>query len=53
MAVSGEAPVEVVSITNRVTTGVVQSNFGKDFNVVELVTDSDEESVAEVGGHGL
>ena len=44
---------EVVSITNRVTTGVVSSNFGNNFEVVELVTDSSMDSVAKVGGHGL
>jgi hypothetical protein len=53
MAVSGEAHGKVVSITNRGTTGVVQSNFGNDFEVVELVTVSDSESVAEMGGHGF
>jgi hypothetical protein len=50
MAVSGLAPGEVVSTTNRITTGVVSSNFGNDFKVVELVDDSSMESVAEVVG---
>ena len=51
MAVSGEAPVEVVSIIKQGTLEVVQSNFGSFFEVVELATDS--ESVAEVRGHGI
>ena len=53
MAVSGEAPGEMVSITNQFTTGVVSSNYGNNFEVVELVTDSSMDSVAKVGGHGL
>ena len=45
----------VVTITERGSVGVGTSNtdFGCNFEVVELATDSDSESVAEVGGHGL
>jgi hypothetical protein len=53
MAVSGLVLGELVSTTSQINTGAVFSNFGNDFEVVELVTDSSMASVAEVGGPDL
>jgi hypothetical protein len=53
MAVSGEAPVKLVSaVPHGTPVAEVQStDFGSVYEMVELATDSDSESV--VGGHGL
>ena len=55
MAVSGEAPVELVSTVPQGTPVVdVHSRYvGSIYETVELTSDSEPESVVEVGGHGI
>jgi hypothetical protein len=55
MAVSGEAPVELVSAVPQGTPVVdVQSrNLGSIYEMAELTSDSEPEYVVEVGGHGI